>query len=245
MQISWGKPRSLPRTPAGFTVLALDGYGLRDFLPARPTRAASYPVAVRQVAISFHASFRRSLAVPPLRFTRASPPSGCTGDFHPQAAGHARHTGWRVRATAFGGFGLDRLSLSRRGLARRSWLTMSGTAPLSTGATGIAPGRSLPPAARSVGSTDSSRGKAAGCLRGDVSFSPQAAATIQVRDSTRRPLGLRYPAGTSRGPATQARPVALEVTDDWPSASPSRTPRWTCSRHGSAICSMNCSGWCR
>ena len=55
--------------------------------------AASYPVAVRQVAISLHASFRRSLAVPPLRFTRASPPSGCTGDFHPQAAGHAQHTG--------------------------------------------------------------------------------------------------------------------------------------------------------
>ena len=95
VQISWGKPRSLPRTPAGFTVLALDGYGLRDFLPARPTNAASYPVSVRRVAISLHASFRRSLAVPPLRFTRASPPSGCTGDFHPQAAGHAQHTGWR------------------------------------------------------------------------------------------------------------------------------------------------------
>ena len=93
MQISRGKPRSLPRTPAGFTALALDGYGLCDFLPARPTKSASYPVAVRRVAISFHASFRRSLAVPPLRFTRASPPSGCTGDFHPQAAGHARHTG--------------------------------------------------------------------------------------------------------------------------------------------------------
>src|ERR1700733_3648137 len=59
-QISWGKPHSLPRTPAEFTVQVLDGYGLRDFLPARPTRAASYPVAVRQVAISFHASFRRS-----------------------------------------------------------------------------------------------------------------------------------------------------------------------------------------
>ena len=72
--------------------LALDGYGLRDFLPARPTNAASYPVSVRRVAISLHASFRRSLAVPPLRFTRASPPSGCTGDLHPQAAGHAQHT---------------------------------------------------------------------------------------------------------------------------------------------------------
>ncbi len=67
-QISWGKPLSLPRTPAGFTVQALDGYGLRDFLPARPTRAASYPVAVRQVAISFHASFRR-----PSRFRPCAP----------------------------------------------------------------------------------------------------------------------------------------------------------------------------
>src|SRR5690349_23303324 len=84
VQISRGKSRSLPRTPAGFTAMALDGYGLCDFLPARPTMAASYPVAVRRVAISFHASFRRSLAVPPLRFTRASPPSGCTGDFHPR-----------------------------------------------------------------------------------------------------------------------------------------------------------------
>ena len=34
---SWGKPRSLPRAPAGFTALALDGYGLRGILPARPT----------------------------------------------------------------------------------------------------------------------------------------------------------------------------------------------------------------
>jgi len=92
VQISWGKPRSFPRSPAGFTAMALDGYGLCDFLPARPTISASYPVAVRRVAISLHASFRRSLAVPPLRFTRASPPSGCTGDFHPQAAGHAQHT---------------------------------------------------------------------------------------------------------------------------------------------------------
>src|SRR4051812_10337898 len=102
MQISWGKPRSLPRTPAGFTVLALDGYGLCDFLPARPTSPASYPVSVRRVAISLHASFRRSLAVPPLRFARASPPSGCTGDFHPQAAGHAQHTGGRLPAPGAG-----------------------------------------------------------------------------------------------------------------------------------------------
>jgi hypothetical protein len=94
VQISWGKPRSFPRSPAGFTAMALDGYGLRDWLPARPTIPASDPIPVRRVAISLHASFRRSLAVPPLRFARTSPPSGCTGDFHPQAAGHAQHTAW-------------------------------------------------------------------------------------------------------------------------------------------------------
>lgn len=92
-QISWGKPSFLPRTSAGFTVTALDGYGLCEILPARPAVAASYPVAVRRIASSLHASFRRSLAVPPLRFARASPPSGCTGDFHPQAAEPAQHTG--------------------------------------------------------------------------------------------------------------------------------------------------------
>src|SRR5215472_17802530 len=93
MQISRSKPDSLHRTPAGFTVLALDGYGLCDILPARPTSAASYPVSVRRVATLLHASFRRSLTVPPLRFASASPPSGCTGDFHPQTVGHVRHTG--------------------------------------------------------------------------------------------------------------------------------------------------------
>src|ERR1700731_3428570 len=93
VQISRSKPDSLHRTPAGFTVLAIDGYGLCDILPARPTSAASYPVSVRRVATLLHASFRRSLAVPPLRFASASPPSGCTGDLHPQTVGHVRHTG--------------------------------------------------------------------------------------------------------------------------------------------------------
>ncbi len=92
VQISRSKPDSLHRTPAGFTALALDGYGLCDILPARPASAASYPVSVRRVATLLHASFRQSLAVLPpvqargrlLRFASASPPSGCTGDFHPQ-----------------------------------------------------------------------------------------------------------------------------------------------------------------
>jgi hypothetical protein len=115
VQISWGKPRSFPRSPAGFTAMALDGYGLRDWLPARPTIPASDPIPVRRVAISLHASFRRSLAVPPLRFARTSPPSGCTGDFHPQAAGHAQHTAWPCGPPPLsGGCGLDRAGPSNR-----------------------------------------------------------------------------------------------------------------------------------
>jgi len=71
---------------------ALDGYGLRDQLSARPTRAASYPISVRQIAALLHAAFRPRLAATPLRFARTSPPSGCAGDFHPQVVEHARHT---------------------------------------------------------------------------------------------------------------------------------------------------------
>src|SRR3954471_22011769 len=79
---------------------ALDGYGLRDQLSARPTWAASYPVSVRQVAASLHASFRPRLAATPLRFARTSPPSGCAGDLHPQAVEHARHTTKPLRGRA-------------------------------------------------------------------------------------------------------------------------------------------------
>src|SRR5512132_3454989 len=71
---------------------ALDGYGLRDQLSARPARAASYPGSVRQVAALLHASFRPRLAAAPLRFANTSPPSGCVGDLHPLAVAHARHT---------------------------------------------------------------------------------------------------------------------------------------------------------
>src|SRR5512142_2601944 len=71
---------------------ALDGSGLRGQLSARPTRAASHPVSVRQVAALLHASFRPRLAATPLRFASTSPPSGCVGDLHPQTVEHARHT---------------------------------------------------------------------------------------------------------------------------------------------------------
>ena len=99
-QASPGKFNRLPRTPAGSTALTLDGYGLRGSLPARPTRDASYPVSVRQVAVLLHASFRHHLAMMPLRFTKPSPPSGWLGDFHPQAVEHAGHTTNPLRGRA-------------------------------------------------------------------------------------------------------------------------------------------------
>ena len=91
-QTSRGKFDRLRRTPARSTPRVLDGYGLRDSLPARPAREASYPVSVRQVAALLHASFRPRLAATPLRFANPSPPSGWVEDFHLQAAVHARHT---------------------------------------------------------------------------------------------------------------------------------------------------------
>src|SRR4029077_9579024 len=84
VQISRSKPDSLHRTPAGFTALALDGYGLCDILPAPLTEAASYPVSVRRVATLLHASFRRSLAVPPLRFASAHLHQVAQGTFTPK-----------------------------------------------------------------------------------------------------------------------------------------------------------------
>src|SRR4051812_49361080 len=64
----------------------------RDYLPARPTRDAWYPISVRQVAVLLGTAFRRHLAMTPLRFANPSPPSGGIGDFHPQAIEHAGHT---------------------------------------------------------------------------------------------------------------------------------------------------------
>ena len=96
-QISRGKFDRLPHATAGFTTSALDGYGLRGHLPARPAPYASDPVLVHRLVRLLHASFRPRLATTPLRFAITSPPSGCEGDFHPQAVEHARHTKKRRR----------------------------------------------------------------------------------------------------------------------------------------------------
>lgn len=82
----------IDQSNSGLSIQSYRDNALRSVMLARPITTASYLVSVRRDAISLHASFRRSLAIPPLRFTRASPPSGCTGDLHPQTAGHARHT---------------------------------------------------------------------------------------------------------------------------------------------------------
>src|SRR6266852_1976070 len=91
-QISRGKLNRLRCTTAGSTLCTLDGYGLRDTLPARPALAPR----IRFLFIGSHlcstlpsdpASRRQ-----PLRFTNPSPPSGWVEDFHLRAIEHARHT---------------------------------------------------------------------------------------------------------------------------------------------------------
>src|ERR1700750_1667231 len=91
-QTSRGKLNRLQCTTAGSTLRVLDGYGLRDQLPARPTLAPR----IRFLFIGSHlcstlpadpASRRQ-----PLRFTSPSPPSGWVEDFHLRAIEHARHT---------------------------------------------------------------------------------------------------------------------------------------------------------
>jgi len=87
-----GKFDSLPYATAGFTTSALDGYGLRGHVPARPAPYASDPVLVHRLVRLLHASFRPRLATTPLRFAFTSPASGCEKDFHLRAVEHARHT---------------------------------------------------------------------------------------------------------------------------------------------------------
>ena len=92
MQTSRGKFDNLHCTPAEFTALDFDGYGLCCLMPTRPARTASYPVSVRQVTALLHASLEPCLTAALLRFANTSPPSGCVEDFHLQVIKHARHT---------------------------------------------------------------------------------------------------------------------------------------------------------
>jgi hypothetical protein len=65
---SRGKFNHFLRTTAGFTTASLDDCGLHDYLLARPSTIALYPIPVRQLADLLHASFRPRLAAASLRF---------------------------------------------------------------------------------------------------------------------------------------------------------------------------------
>jgi hypothetical protein len=151
-----------------------------------------------------HQAFQRSERHPPILCKDVSM-TACREEAGPAPV----RQGCRGTRPRFAACGLDRLSLPRQRLAKRSWLNVSETAPFSARAIGFAHGRFSPPAVRSVESAGSMGSGIAGCWP-DVSFSPSTAPTYQVRDSTRQPLGLRYSAGTSCGPAAQARPVELD-----------------------------------
>lgn len=73
-----GKLDRLLRTTAGFTSRALDGYGLRDLMPARPALPASYPVLVHRLVAALHASSPRSVTprAVALRFVRCGQLTG-------------------------------------------------------------------------------------------------------------------------------------------------------------------------
>ena len=93
-EVSRGKFDRLPRTAAGYTPNALDGYGLCGNPHARPAFRASYPVFVHRLARLLHASFRPHLAVTPLRFATLHLHQ-VGGGLSPPAIEHARHTGFR------------------------------------------------------------------------------------------------------------------------------------------------------
>ena len=68
--------------------------------PVVSHRRPLHLVLVQRLALLLHASFRPRLATRPLRFPGPSPPPGWTGDFHPQAVEHVRHTPERTRPRA-------------------------------------------------------------------------------------------------------------------------------------------------
>jgi hypothetical protein len=72
------RPPDLPPRPSMTVDFAITCSLVR---PGRPR----YPVLVHKAAVLLHASFRRHLAMTPLRFASPSPSSGWTEDFHLQA----------------------------------------------------------------------------------------------------------------------------------------------------------------
>lgn len=94
IQVSRGKPipvADFRYTTAGFTLPALDGYGLRYLTLTRPALAPHYPVSVRRFVPLLHAAFRPCLTATPLRFASLHLHQVGMGTFTPQVSRHARH----------------------------------------------------------------------------------------------------------------------------------------------------------
>jgi hypothetical protein len=90
-EISPDKNIILHRTTAGFTPGPLGHGSFAVSRPLAPVTGASYPIPVHQPTVAFHASFRRSVALPPLRFPSLA--VTCSGeDFHLQDDAHAGRT---------------------------------------------------------------------------------------------------------------------------------------------------------
>src|SRR5499427_4118434 len=102
------RPPDLPPRPLMTVDFAISCSLVR---PGRPR----YPVLVHRAAALLHASFRRRLAVTPLRFANPSPPSGWIEDFHLQAVDHARHTTTNPGGIPRGSFRVLCLNHSIRG----------------------------------------------------------------------------------------------------------------------------------
>jgi len=105
-QTSRGKIDRLRRTPVGSTTRALDGYGLCDQLPARPTGVASIRFLYVRPRLCYPLPSDAASRRRPCVLANPSPPSGWIGDLHPQAVDHARHTTKPLRGGQFSRFQL-------------------------------------------------------------------------------------------------------------------------------------------
>ncbi len=126
------------------------------------------------------------------------------------------------------GCGLDRLSSARRRLAKRSRFEVSASAPIVIDL----PGRRGALADRN---RSFACGQSGAILRRCPDHAPAWAFCLTIFTSSRRP-----------GRASAARPSMMlrhgPSRTIGPTLCRSPTPSSTCSRHGSAISSMNCSG---
>jgi hypothetical protein len=126
------------------------------------------------------------------------------------------------------GCGLDRLSPARRGLAKRSRFEMSASAPIVADL----PGRRRVLADRNRSFACERSGA---ILQGCPDYAPAWAFCLTIFTSSPS-LGL-----VSAGRRSTIPPLGPSRMIG-PTLCRSPTPSSTCSRHGSAICSMKCSG---